>query len=92
MSVSTSAFSTKSPILAGAGIPGKPKIARNGNGLGSASSLHFSPPPPPPPVVRGAEDYFVGEILLVFRRRSNADSCLDVEGDETGSSTDSDSD
>ncbi|KAI0690671.1 hypothetical protein BC835DRAFT_1417615 [Cytidiella melzeri] len=73
MSASTpSAFSIQSPILAGAGVPGKHKLTKNGNGMGS---MRFSPPQPPPPVIRGAEDYFV-----------------DVEGDETGSSTDSDSD
>ncbi|KAI0085611.1 hypothetical protein BDY19DRAFT_964785 [Irpex rosettiformis] len=76
MSASTpSAFSIQSPVLAGAGIPGRPTLTRNGNGLGSASSVRFSPQPPPPIVVRSVEEYFV-----------------DVEGDETGSSTDSDSD
>jgi len=71
-----SAFSVQSPVLAGAGIPGKPK-PKNGqaNSLNSAGSMRFSPPQPPPTAIRGAEDYFV-----------------DVEGDETGSSTDSDSD
>ncbi|KAI0803075.1 hypothetical protein BC629DRAFT_1591169 [Irpex lacteus] len=76
MSASTpSAFSIQSPVLAGAGIPGKPNLTRNGNSLGSTSSMRFSPPPPPPPVIRGVDDYFI-----------------DVEGDETGSSTDSESD
>lgn len=73
-SASTPSFSIiQSPILAGSGIPGRPKVTKNG--LSSGSSVRFSPPPPPPPMVRGAEDYFV-----------------DVEGEETGSSTDSDSD
>lgn len=74
-------------------------MIRNGNGLGSASSLHFSPPPPPPPVIRGVEDYFVGKqesddypALQWIDSVLNADVLLDVEGDETGSSTDSDSD
>lgn len=61
MSASTpSAFSIQSPVLAGAGIPGKPNLTRNGNSLGSASSMRFSPPPPPPPVIRGVDDYFIG--------------------------------
>lgn len=66
MSASTpSAFSIQSPILAGAGVPGRPNLSRNGNSLASGvSSVRFSPQPPPPIVVRGAEDFFVGEAFL----------------------------
>ena len=78
MSASTpSAFSIQSPILAGAGIPGRPNLSRNGTSLASGiSSVRFSPQPPPPIVVRGAEDFFVGEA---FSNPFICDMCVERE-------------
>lgn len=74
----------------------KPNGAGGGGGVGEkrVPARIPSPPRPPPVVTRRPEtDYLVGKHLPFFSwclPKSNGDLAmgLDVEGDETGSSTD----
>lgn len=93
----SSAISVKS--AAGTGPPkrGRPKGSKTGMGRGAMAAQQKRqspprpPPPPPVPAVRIEPDYLVGtsntsscrEFLLIW-----LSMMLDVEGDETGSSTD----
>ena len=66
---------------------------RKGKAVGLGSPQRPSPPRPPPPLVRAPEpDYLIGETSpqTLFPALSLIYT-VDVEGEETGSSTDTDS-
>ncbi|KIK46261.1 hypothetical protein CY34DRAFT_439850 [Suillus luteus UH-Slu-Lm8-n1] len=101
----SSAISARSVAGTGPPKRGRPKGSKTGTGRGALAAqqkrpspprplLPPPPPPPPAPAVRIEQDYLVGR----FNATSRLDLYLpahslmvpDVEGDETGSSTDTD--
>ncbi|KAH7883884.1 hypothetical protein F5I97DRAFT_1814548 [Phlebopus sp. FC_14] len=81
----SSAVSAQSPAGTGPPKRGRPKGSKTGMGRGAVAlatqAKRPSPPRPPPPPVRIEPDYLVGESYELP---------IDVEGEETGSSTDTD--
>lgn len=81
---STSASLIQSPPRKKLGRP--PKVI--GKKAGPPPKKAPSPPRPPPPPVRAPEPDFIGKFILKIMSTSAKELFQDVEGEETGSSTD----
>ncbi|KAG1715791.1 hypothetical protein ID866_1367 [Astraeus odoratus] len=92
----SSALSVQSPAGTGPPKRGRPKGSKTGMGRGAATQAaqvkRPSPPrpPPPPPPPPPQTDYLIGAFLPDSYFQESGDNYPDVEGEETGSSTDTD--